>query len=302
MKKILNKIVVAIVFIVFAASCKKADLALNNPFVDINNLGTGSYITLNSAVNYNLNFAALSTSKVGVKVDAYAKNIGKIKEIKLYVYKGSSADPKAWKFIKTVPYNGTTELSATGDEIAKAYGTTTGALFSPGQFYTFYNQVITEDGKTFDLSNTAGALESSSNYNTCFRWTAYVVCPFTGNMTGKYKVVQDDWADWSVGDIVNVTDGPAANQINLTAVWPNPAYGNAVSPFLIIKIDPATGSATLAANNGVFADYGQLTSAYTPGSGTVGYVFSCTGYIGLKIGVKYGSSDQGVLALILQKQ
>ena len=300
MKKTLNTILVAVVFIVLGASCKKADLATNNPFVDVTNLGKGAYITLNSAVNYNLNFAAISTSKVGVKVDAYDNGV-KIKEIKLFVFKGSSADPKAWKLVKTVPFSGTTELNATGDEIAKAYGTTAAALFSPGQYYTFYNQVVTEDGRTFDLSTTQGALESSSNYNTCFRWTAYVVCPFTGGMTGNYKVLQDDWQDWSVGDIVKVTDGPAANQINLTAVWPNPAYGNAVNP-LVIKIDPATGAATLATNNVVFADYGQLTSAYIPSAGTLGYVFSCTGYIGLKIGVKYGSSDQGTLALILQKQ
>jgi hypothetical protein len=300
MKKILNKILVAIAFTVIAASCKKADLATNNPFVDVTNLGAGAYITFNSAINYNLNFAAIGASKVGIKVDAY-NNGAKIKEIKLYVFKGSSADPKAWKFIKTVPYSGTTELSATGAEIATAYGTTTAALFSPGQFYTFYNQVITEDGKVFDLSNTLGALESSSNYNASFRWTAFVVCPFTGGMTGNYKVVQDDWQDWSPGDIVKVTDGPAANQINLSAVWPNPVYGNVVNP-LVIKIDPATGAATLATNNVVFADYGQLTSAYIPAAGTLGYVFSCTGYVGLKIGVRYGTSDQGTLTLILQKQ
>ena len=302
MKKILNKILVAIAFTVIAAACKKVNdgSSFNNPFVDINNLGTGAYITLNSAVNYNLNFAAITTSKVGVKVDAY-NNGAKIKEIKLYVFKGSSADPKAWKLVKTVPFSGTTELSATGAEIATAYGTTTTALFSPGQFYTFYNQIITEDGKIFDLSNTIGPLESSSNYNSCMRWTAFVVCPFTGGMNGNYKVVQDDWADWNVGDIVQVTDGPAANQINLSKVWPNVAYGNVVNP-LVVKMDPATGAASLISNNLVFADYGQLTSAYTPSSGTLGYVFSCTGYIGLKIGLKYGSSDQGTLALILQKQ
>lgn len=300
MKKIINKLTVAIAFTVMAVSCKKADLALNNPFVDVNNLGKGAYITFNSAINYNLNFAAIGTSKVGVKVDAYDNGI-KIKEIKLYVYKGSSADPKAWKYIKTVPYNGTTELSATGSEIATAYGTTTGALFSPGQYYTFYNQVVTEDGRTFDLSNTPGALESSSNYNASFRWTAYVVCPFTGGMTGTYKVIQDDWQDWAAGDMVTVTDGPAANQINLTKVWPNPAYGDPKDP-LVVKVDPATGAATLATNNVIFADYGQLTSAYVPSSGTLGYVFSCTGYIGLKIGIKYGSTDYGPMTLILQKQ
>ena len=105
--------------------------------------------------------------------------------------------------------------------------------------------------------------------------------------------MQDDWADWSVGDIVSVNDGPGANQINISDVWPNPAYGDKKDP-LIINVDPATGTAKLATNNVVFADYGQLTSAYIPSSGTNGYVFSCTGYIGLKIGLKYGSSDYGV--------
>lgn len=301
MKKILNKLVVAIVFVVFALSCQKADLALNNPLVAYTNLGTGSYITLNSAVNYNLNFAAVAASKVGVKVDAYANNIGKIKEIKLYVVKGASADPKVWKIVKTIPFNGTTEVSATGAEIATALATPIGVLFSPGQFYTFYNQIVTEDGKTFDLSNSVGALETSSNYNTCFRWTAFVVCPFTGNMAGKYKVVQDDWADWSVGDIVDVTDGPGANQVNISKVWPNVAYGSVKTP-LVINVDPLTGTAKLPKENEAFADYGSLATTYTPGSGTVGYIFSCTGYIGLKMGLKYGGSDQGILTLTLQKQ
>ena len=42
MKKIINKLTVAIAFTVMAVSCKKADLALNNPFVDVNNLGKGA--------------------------------------------------------------------------------------------------------------------------------------------------------------------------------------------------------------------------------------------------------------------
>ena len=305
MKKILNKILVAIAFTVIAAACKKVNdgTSFNNPFVDITNLGTGAYITLNSAINYNLNFAAITTSKVGVKVDAY-NNGAKIKEIKLYVFKGSSADPKAWKLVKTVPFSGTTELSATGAEIATAYGTTPAALFSPGQFYTFYNQIITDDGRIFDLSNTIGALESSSNYNASMRWTAFVVCPFTGGMTGNYKVVQDDWQDWNVGDIVQVTDGPSANMIDISKVWPNPAYAVVKTP-LTVKIDPLTGSATLGiSSTTVWADYGGggLTTSYTPASGTIGYVFSCTGYIGLKMGLKYGATDYGANALILQKQ
>ena len=75
-------------------------------------------------------------------------------------------------------------------------------------------------------------------------WAAIIVCPFTGSMAGNYRVIQDDWVDWSPGDIVQVTDGPGANQVNISKVWPNPANGSAVSPF-VVSVDPATGAATI---------------------------------------------------------
>ena len=296
MKKIFNKILIAIAFTALVSSCQKNDLALNNPFVDINNLGKGAYVTLNSVTNANLNFAAIDASTVGVKIDPYNNGV-KIKEVKVYVYKGASSDPATWKLVKTVPMSGTTTISATGAEIAKAFGTTTAALFSPGQYYTFYHQLVTEDGKTYDISNTVGALESSSNYNSSMRWTAYVVCPFTGNMAGKYKVLQDDWADWSVGDIVDVTDG-ASGEINLSKVWPNPAYGSPVGDGFVVKVDAATGAASLK-STAVFANYGYNLNA----TSLSGYVFSCTGYIGIKVGLfATGYGSQGVNTLILQKQ
>lgn len=296
MKKIFNKILVAIAFTALVSSCQKDDLALNNPFVDIENLGKGAYVTLASTTNINLNFAAIDASSVGVKIDPYENGV-KIKEVKLYVFKGSSADPKAWKFIKTVPMTGTTTISATGADIAKAYGTTTAALFAPGQFYTFYHQVVTEDGKTYDISNTVGALESATGYNACMRWTAFVVCPFTGGMTGTYKVIQDDWADWSPGDLVKVTDGDAG-EINLSDVWPNPKYGDKIGKGLTIKVNAQTGAASLG-TTAFFADYGYTVKA----TSVSGYVFSCTGYIGVKIGLfATGYGDQGGLNLVLQKQ
>ena len=296
MKKIFNKILVAIAFTALVSSCQKDDLANNNPFVDVNNLGKGAYVTLNSSTNVNLNFAAIDASTVSVKIDAYDNGV-KIKEVKLYVFKGSSADPKAWKLIKTVPMTGTTTISATGAEIAKAYGTTTAALFAPGQFYTFYHQVVTEDGKTYDISNTLGPLESAAGYKACMRWTAFVVCPFTGGMAGTYKVIQDDWEDWSPGALVKVTDGDAG-EVNLSDVWPNPKYGDKLGKGLTIKVNAQTGAASLGSTD-FFADYGYTVKA----TSVSGYVFSCTGYIGVKIGLfATGYGDQGGKNLILQKQ
>jgi hypothetical protein len=119
-------------------------------------------------------------------------------------------------------------------------------------------------------------------------------------MTGNYKVLQDDWADWSVGDVVQVTDGPAANQINLSKVWPNPAYGSIVNP-LLVNVAPANGVAKVPLVT--FGAYSPLTTAQgANGSDVAGYVFSCTGFITLSMKVVYNGSNQGNLKLVLQKQ
>lgn len=293
MKKIL--IFLSLAFLVIGIySCKKTGEA--NPLSDINNLGIGSYPTLVSNGNLNFNFNT-PASKVDIKIDKYGEDVEKVI---LYVVAGSNSDPATWKKIKSIPFTGTgTVLSATSLEVATALGVTVASL-SPGNFYTFYNQIVTKTGKIYDLSNVGNALGSNSNYNAVFYWTAYITCPFVGPVGGNYKVVYDgDWQDWNSGDVVVVTDGPGANQINLSKVWPNPAYGNIVNP-LLVNIDPATGAAKVPLVT--FANYGALATAQGAGAGDVaGYVFACTGYITLTMNVKYNGSPQGALKLILQK-
>lgn len=291
-------------------SCKKTDNV--NPLADIKNLTTGAYLTLGENTNLNLNYASIASSTVGIKVTQYltpgttSNGGGDVDKIKVYVVKGSNSDPASWKLIKTVTYAGSnTVLSATGSEVAAALGTTPANL-SPGGVYTFYNQILTKDGRTFDISNVNSNLESNSNYNAAFRWQAFVVCPFVAPVGGNYKVVRDDWADWNAGDIVVVKDA-GANQIDLSAVWPNPAYGNVVKP-LLVNIDPATGTATVPKVN--FGDYGggyNMTAVGSNAGGVAGYVFSCTGYITLTMNLKADATggngyNNGATVLILQKQ
>lgn len=297
MKKILN--ICSIAILLFAVSCKKTDGV--NPLASASNLGKGAYITLNSNINLNLNYSQAATSKVGVKVDQY-ENGNPVDKIKLYVVNGSNSNPTSWKLVKTVTYAGAgTELSATGSEIATALGVTPTDLV-PGSFFTFYNQVITKSGETYDITNTNANLESGSFYKACFRFTASVVCPFVAPMGGTYKVVQDDWQDWNPGDLVQVTDGPGANQLNLGQVWPNKAYGNVTATPLVVTVDPTTGTATIPASPaGVYWATGYPGSAST-GAGSTGLVFSCTGRISLSIRILYNGGDQGFNKLILQKQ
>jgi hypothetical protein len=283
--------------------CKKEG---GNPLADIANLSFGAYPTLTSVVNLNFNFAALSTSKVAIKVTEYKSGDANsaIQNIKIYVVKGASADRTAWKLVKTVPYTDGVELSCTGSELATALGVPIGS-FTPGDYYTFYNQVITKDGRSFDIVNTPLALGSLSAYNAAFTWQAYITCPFTGGMAGSYTVVRDDWADWSPGDVVQVVDGPGANQIDLWKVWPNPAYGDVVN-HLIVNVDPTNGVAKVPlvtfANNYPGTATAQGADANGAGDNVAcGYVFSCTKYITLTMKVTYNGSSQGNLVLILKQ-
>jgi hypothetical protein len=304
MKKLL--IILFAVCAAFAAlnSCKKTGGNIN-PLTDIKNLAVGSYLVQDSIISANLNTLS-STSKIGIVVHQYP--LGEtVDHILLFVTPGNNTDTLQWKLVKSVPYTAgsKTALSVTTAELATALGVPA-ATITPGSTFTFFPRAVTKSGKTYDINNAGdnggGGLITGPAYAAAFSFTAYVVCPFTGGMAGSYKVVRDDWADWSAGDIVQVTDGPGANQINLSQIYP--AGGTVISP-LLVNVDPATGTATIPKT--VYGRYGGPTSVQYSGQGAgagdnAGYVFSCTGFITLNIVHTGGGSDYGSLKLILQKQ
>jgi hypothetical protein len=289
MKK--NIIYTGLLSLVILFSCKKAEV--QNPLADVKNLGIGSYLTLEVAGKSTLDISDFGPSEVGVTVDKYGDDV---ESVNVFVVKGANADPATWKKVKTVPFTGKgTSLALKGAEIIAALG---GSDFEAGDYFTFYNQAVTKDGRTFDVSNMPGAIESNSNYNSCMRWAAYITCPFKAPMAGSYSVITDDWADWQPGNVVEVTDGPGINDINISLVWPyDPTL--IVDP-LIVSVDPATGVATVKKTT--FADYGALATAQGAGDGdNAGYVLACTGDIILKMSVTYNGSAQGDLKLVLKK-
>ncbi len=281
-----KSLIVATIAILFVGSCKKDS---RNPLFD-NKFLVGSYLTLDSTINVNFNTTDLSSS-VGIIVSSVGATVDKVN---LFVVDDASAD-QTWKLVKTIDYTGDgTQISATGQEIATALGYTADQ-FMPGTTLTMYNQVVTTDGKTYDINN-AGPNVTAPDFNSIFSWTVFIVCPYTGGMAGDYEVIQDDWADYSPGTIITgaVEEGPGANQITLH-VYPNPAYGDPVDP-MIVDIDPETGSATVPLVT--YGDYGGVLTTAEGG----GYVFSCTGLITLTLDHNYGGTLYPGLKLILQKQ
>jgi len=305
MKKFLIIIFAVCAAIAALNSCKKSGGNIN-PLTDIKNLSVGSYLVIDSTINPNLNVTS-GSSKVGVVVHQYP--LGEVVDhILLYTTLGTSTDTTQWKLVKSVPYTAGSkvDLSTTTSELATAFGVPSSA-FAPGSIFTFFPRAVTKSGKVFDINNAGdnggGGLITGPAYKSGFSFTVYVVCPFTGGMTGTYKVIRDDWQDWAPGNLVQVTDGPGANQINLSQVYPG--GGTVITP-LLVNVDPATGTATIP--KVTYGRYGGASSTQYSGvgagsGGVAGYVFSCTGFITVSIiHTDNGGGDYGANKLILQKQ
>jgi len=291
MRKILSNVLMLAAGMVLLNSCEKFDVPQ-----DVNTLGKGSYVTLEKTNNLILDFNNLAGSKASIDVKEFGAEQEKLT---IYVAPGTPTQDKTkWKKIKEVlnDNNGLYSLSVSGTEIATAIAP---AVISPGNQYTMYNVITTKDGRTFDYANTATGFSGNPNYNMALAWGAIVVCPFTGSMAGKYIVVQDDWVDWSPGAEVDVTDGPGANQVNISKVWPG--GGIIINP-LVIDVKPATGEASIPTGL-IWGKYSVNGSQYSTGSPNTGFVFSCTGQIIMDIRIiSSGSGDQGSFKLILRKK
>lgn len=290
MQKILISILALItVFAVF--SCKKGTVVS-----DHKSLGIGSYVTLVKTNNTILDFAALATTRVSIVVKEFGSPIDKIR---VHVTKGSPNLNKAvWKFVKEFTYIGETTLELSAIEIAAGLGIPPAGL-ETGATYTLYNQIVTKDGRVFDIVNTDGRFAGNVNYNMVLTWSAVVVCPYVATgFAGNFRVEEDGWDDFAVGDVLSVAAGPGANQISITA-YPNPAFGGGRVP-IVVSITPATGVATVATQT-----YGNYGAAFVMNTATVGadnWVFSCVGTIKLRLShITTGGANFGSFWLRLKK-
>jgi hypothetical protein len=262
-----------------------------NKYEDLyDELGKGAYLTLVRQGNGLLNAVDVN-STVGQVVSSYGDPV---ESVNLYVSSTATVDKTKWKLIKSIPFNGETTISATHKEIATALGITPGSL-TPGSVFHLYNEAVLKDGRKFSSNNTSDIdLENQPPFNVAFHFTATVVCPYDAStVAGTYTVVRDDWQDWTPGEQVEVAAGPGANQVDLSQVWPNPAFGTVVSP-LTLTVDPATGVVTIPAGV-AFANYGGTVVSTDPGSS--GFVFSCTKQINIRVNLRGFGTNQ----LILQK-
>lgn len=278
--------------IVGTIACKKK----TDQILSFDQLGRGSYIKVDSTISNEFNFSNIATSKVVWMISGIGEDIDKVVS---YASPGNSSNKSLWKKIKETPMtNNKGTLSISGTELATALGLQPTDL-KPGSQYTIFNEVVTKSGKIYNISNTSGDFEGAPDYNMALRLGATITCPFdpTG-FAGNFIVISDNnWQDFSPGDIVQVT-GATANSITLLE-YPAPAYGSNRQP-VKVDINPANGRASIASQ--YIGDYGSVKAKVSSSAGRASYVFSCTGDIILYQDVLYGSSTYANQLLKLKKQ
>ena len=267
----MKKILIFFFVVTVLNSCKKEYI-----IADFDNFTIGSYLKLETTVKATLDYNKIASESVSITVTPLGSELEKINVYA--VLGGENLDETKWKLVKAVPAApGPITLSVSAQELATAFGTTPAGL-SPGNQYTFYNQNVTRDGRTFDVSNSEDDLEGQPGYQAAFRWQAIVFCAYDPASTNNvsYEVVNDGWGDLNAGDIVIVKNGPGANQISLGGVYPTAVNHKDIA----VDISPANGAATVAKQ--AYGTYAGDAPRVFSAEGT-GFIFSCAGVINLNL-------------------
>lgn len=277
------------------ASCEKVPL-----LADVNNLGVGSYVTNNRTINNQIDYGNLNTTQVGV-VLGY-KGV-KPKTIIQYVTEGASKvrDRTKWKKIQELPWSGDSLTVITkATQIAAALGIPPSGL-KPGQTYMLYQQIIGEDGKTYDLSNAGADFEAISNYNMALTFPTIIICPYKKEQAaGTWEVVVDQWADFDPGYKFNVPLADLTDNTFKFSLYPNPAFGGINQRPVVITVNVNTGAATCT--NQIYGDYiGFASNVGVSTVGTGNWIFSCSGTFNILFNHKAGTADFGNARLQMKK-
>jgi hypothetical protein len=286
----MKKILICLSFVCTFLSCKKAYFTN-----DFDNFDIGSYLKLESSDKTTLDYNKISTESVSITVSPIGSELDKVNVYA--VVGGENLDKTKWKLIKSFSAAGSSPiaLDVSAQELATGLGVGLSDL-NPGNQFTFYNQNITKDGRTFDVTNTDDDLEGQPGYQSSFRWQAIVFCAYDPASTNNviYEVVVDEWGDFGAGDLITVKNGPGSNQIILEGVFATTINHKD----LVVDISPANGAATVAK---------QAYGTYTFDPRTIqaegnGFIFSCAGIINLNL--RHSATDGsnfGAAILTLKK-
>jgi hypothetical protein len=218
---------------IFLAGCSKNDGPVPNdialervPEPQVVKKGGSEVISLNDLAAFKGEFEVGVYYQSGIqpsKLDAVIRKNGDTSNVRPFR-----------KDITTFP----TELSITADDLEALFG----AALAPGDYYDIGADVYTVSGKKYDAfpSKAAGygsGISQQPGASTSIRYS--VPCPYHDDVyQGDFKVLKDEWADYSPGAIVPVT--------RIDATHFSFKYGAPQGLPIVIEVNPITNEISVA--------------------------------------------------------
>lgn len=282
MKKI-KLILTSMLFLLIAVSCENDG---GTSAIEVSEAGVPNIQKI-ATTDQGLNVVALKSGQninLGLTIDVAMGNVASMDIVGFYT-KGTVVEkavlkanvtsfPATVNFTQTDLYNAFTILNSANDVgLSDKLVISADLTLKDGSVV----KMFTDTGKPLYGADISNSLQFKVSQ------TYIVSCPLTDAsiFNGNYKVTADQWADYSVGDIVPVVYDAANGTLKFRILsTTNGSASNAGTPYMIVTINPTTATVTNIVSSGPYF-YGDPTPySVTGGSGTLS---SCTGDMNLKV-------------------
>lgn len=159
----------------------------------------------------------------------------------------------------------------TVSELASTVGVSL-ADIAPGDKFIFSGESIGKDGSVLTVNNLGPDLFGQPEQRNAYSFFVSISCPplvfplNPSDYVGTATITVDEWADYAIGDNIEVEAGASANEVWIRQ-YDNPFIANPGTAYMILKIDTSNGNIVVSSNEAF--DYGQGPVGGVSGSGFV---------------------------------
>jgi len=264
MKNILKIILSLIILLPIFTSCEK-DNSKDPIFEYYQNEYAAPYVRVITDIQV-IDITQLDESAVTFTVSVPIENVTSW-SVKVRLDGSTTTTPVDLKTVTSFPETFTYTVS----ELASAVGVSLMDI-APGDKFIFSGESVGNDGKVLTANDLGPDLFGQPEQRNAYSFFVSISCPplvfplNPSDYVGTATITVDEWADYSIGDNIEVEAGAAANQVWIRQ-YDNPFITNPSTAYMILTIDTATGTIVVSSNEAF--DYGQGPVGSVYGTGTI---------------------------------
>jgi len=245
MKNIL-KIVLSFTVLLFAfTSCEK-DNAKDPIFEYYQNENAAPYVRVIMDTQL-IDITQIESSSVTFSLDVPVDNVASWSST-VRLEGSTTTDEAAFRTVTSFPETFTYTMA----ELANLVGLDLSDVVA-GDKFVFSGESVGNDGKVLTVNDLGPDLFGQPEQRNAYNFEVRISCPALilplnrADYVGTGSVAVDDWADFGIGDPIEVEAGTSPNEVWVRQT-DNPYIINASTAYLILTIDFETGNLTVQSN------------------------------------------------------